>query len=217
MLRAYVEQLLDLDTAALQKIAYRNESQSRLLTAKQKQYLFRQAQECGKDMAARLRQKYGACTIEKLVECSGGSIHEIYDPPDSAYALFAFFEMPDRITINSANIEKTGQLMEEYRLESLLGKPCIRDLLLSHELFHLLESRMGKGSFVRQRHVCAFSLGRLKWMRRVGCLEEIAAMSFASELLQLKYSPYIFNIIMLYAFHPQQAGKVMKEYTGNEG
>jgi hypothetical protein len=98
----------------------------------------------------------------------------------------------------------------------MIGHVSIKDLLLSHELYHLLESSAGKNSFVQQGHACAFQLGKFKLMRKVGCLEEIAAMSFTSSLLQMNYSPYIFNIIMLYAFHPNQAAKLMSDYSKSE-
>lgn len=216
MLRCYVEKLLSLDPLSLQKIAYLNESQAQLLSSEQKHSLMLQAAACGKSMAESLRQKYGICDVERLVSLCGGNIQKLYEPPEEEYALFAYFEKPDNITINTANIKKSEQLIIEYHLESLIGEISLQDLLLSHELYHLLESRVGKTSFVRQRHACFFRLGKLKLLRKVGCLEEIAAMSFASDMLKLKCSPYIFNIIMLYAFHPQKAARVMADYTGNE-
>ena len=216
MLKFYVDQLLSLEPSSLPGIAFLNEPLANLLTAEQKQSLYDRAQECGKDMAVSLRQQYGSCPVERLVELCGGKIHEIDEKPDRDYTLFAYFEEPDDITVNRANVEKSEQLIREYQLEPLAGV-SVRDLLLCHELYHLLESRAGKDSFVQQKHVCAFRLGKFHWMRRVGCLEEIAAMAFATELLQLPCSPYVFNIIMVYAFHPEQAAKLMADYTRNEG
>lgn len=216
MLKQYVEELLSLEPSAWERAAYIHEPQAKHLSAEQKHSLLIQAQACGKQTAADLREKYGSCSIEQLIGFCGGCIHEQYDPPDPYYSLFACFEKPNRITVNMASVAKSEQLMKDYQLEPLIGKISIRDLLLSHELYHLLESRKGKASFIQQRHACVAHLGRFRLMRKVDCLEEIAAMALATELLQLSCSPYIFNVLMLYAFYPQQAAKMAADYTRNE-
>ncbi len=217
MLKQYVETMFSLDSIALQRVAYINESQSHLLSSEEKQSLLLQAEACGKSMASSLKQKYGDCNIEKLITECGGKINKMYELPDSDYTLFAFFELPNNITINMANIEKTEEIIKGNDLETLIGKVSVRDVLLCHELYHLLESQNGNDSFIKQKHACAFSLGKFKLMRRVNCLEEIAAMAFASELMKITFSPYVFNIIMLYAFHPEQSAKVMADYISKEG
>ena len=216
MLKFYVDKLLSLEPLSFQKIAYINEPQARLLSAEQKQSFLLQAQACGKSAAESLRQQYSSCTIEQMVQLCGGNIHEIHEIPDQEYTLFAYFEKPNDITVNMAIIKSSEQRIADYQLESLIGKVCIRDLLLSHELYHFLESRRGKDSFVHRGHACVLRLGKFQLMRKLNCLEEMAAMAFSSELLQLSCSPYVFNVIMLYAFHPQQAEKIMADYTRNE-
>ncbi len=217
MLRDYVEKLLSLDASSIREIAFLNEPLAHFLNTEEKQSLLEKSEACGRAMAENLKQKHGSCAIEKLVELCGGRIHEIYKEPDSEYTLFAYFERPADITINTANVTRTEELISEYELEALTGKISVRDMLLCHELYHLLESRTDKGSFVKQKHVCAYQLGRFKLMRRLSCLEEIAAMAFTCALLDLNFSPYIFNVIMLYAYHPEKAARLAADYTINGG
>ncbi len=213
MLKDFVQTMLSLDEEHLERIAFLNEPMAHTLSCEQKHVLAQKAQDCGRQEAVTLQNLYGARTPEQYVELCSGVIKETEEPPEEEYTLFASFERPNVVTINTANTQRSEQLIADYGLRPLLGDVQVRDVLLSHELYHLLESRMGKDSFVRQKHACFFEWGRLRWMRRVGCLEEIAAMAFAQQLMKLPYSPYVFNIVMLYAFHPEQALRVFKDYT----
>ena len=212
MLKTYVEKLLTLEPQDLEIIAFLHEPRAGLLSADQRHSLWLQAQACGKHEAENLRKQVGDCSIEQIVQLCGGRILEIEEIPDPRYALFAYYEKPNDITVNIANALRSVQLIKEYRLEPLLDNVCIRDLLLSHELYHLLVSRK-KDSFVQQRHVRLLGLGHWALKGKLECLEEIAAMAFSSELLHLSCSPYVYHVIMLYACHPEQAEKMMADYA----
>ena len=212
MLKDYVEKLLSLEPQALEKIAFLPEPRAKHLSAEQRHSLWLQAQACGTREAESLREQLGDCSIDSMIRFCGGQIREIEEIPNPRYALFAYFEKPHDITVNIANALRSEQLIEEYQLEPLLGKVSIRDLLLSHELYHLLESRK-KTFFVQQRHVRLFGLGPWALKGKLECLEEIAAMAFSSELLHLRCSPYVYNVIMLYACHPQQAEQMVADYA----
>lgn len=212
MIKDYLEQLIDLGEEDLERIAYLSDPTAVNLSKNQRHRFFIKAQNCGKKMAVDLKDKYVVDNIEELINLCGGQVVEIDETPDENYALFAYFEKPNKITINKNIIDKSELLIEKHNLEELINYGILRNVLLGHELYHLLESELGKDSFVQRKHATIFKLGKLKIKSKISSLEEIAAMEFAKEILELKHSPYIYNVLMLYAFFPSKANNLAQSY-----
>ncbi len=217
MLRGYVEALLALTPEDWERVSFLREPRSRRLTGEQKRSLYLRSLDEGRREALSLRDKYGDLPPERLIPLCGGQIREETKPPDPRYALFGSFEPPDLITVNTAAVREGSRLIGEYDLAPLLGPVDLRQQLLAHELCHLLMSRRGADAFVKQKHAPALRLGPLCVSRPIPCLEETAAMAFSEALMGLRRSPYILNVVMLYAFDPRQAARLLSDYTGKEG
>lgn len=80
----------------------------------------------------------------------------------------------------------------------------VLDMLLAHELFHVLQAQK-PGLYVNEKHLQLRKIGRFRQMSRLVSLEDVAAMSFAKEMLRLEASPFAYDALMLLPNFPEQA------------
>lgn len=212
MLRGYIEKLLALDDFAFTKIAYLQEPLKNRMTVEQMLSLERHSKQYGRLLANKVKGEYGQIPVEVLISVCGCKLKKFSTEPDVDYAMFAYFEKPNVIAINTLVIKKSRELIKKYGLEDVLENTEIDQVILAHELYHFLESQE-LNPFPQQKHICISNFLGFKWMRRVSSLEEIAAMEFAKTYLDISVSPYIYNLIMLEAFHPQQTKKIFNDYV----
>lgn len=174
------------------------------LTLVQKLDYGAKAAECGREMAEELTRKHGDRSVEELIAACGGQIDRPAAPAGGLLPVFASFTEPDSIMVYSENAQATDELRTREGLEELMGDAHTEDVLLAHELFHMLEYRDPE-LYTRQKHLRLWKLGR--WENRSGifCLSEIAAMTFAEALTGLTCSVYVLDMLMLYVNNPQLA------------
>jgi len=123
--------------------------------------------------------------------------------------IFAQFEEPDRITVFLDSVHKGSALAAEANCD-LLEKKCLTDTILAHELFHVLEDRHADVMYTRTERV---ELWRKPFSNksRLVCLSEIAAMAFARQLLSLPCSPYVLDVLLVYAYDHAAAWNLYDE------
>lgn len=162
------------------------------------------AAACGRELAEKLTRDQGPLPVEERIAACGGRLIRPPGEDRGPLPLFAAFTEPDEITVYSGNARAADRLRREEGLEDLIGPVPTEEVLLAHELFHLLEYRE-PGLYTRQKHVRLWKLGR--WENRSGifCLSEIAAMAFARALTGLACSAYVLDVVMLYVNNPQLA------------
>lgn len=175
------------------------------LTREEKLDLAGKAAACGRELAEKLARDQGPLSPEERIAALGG---RLVRPPEEEsrgpLPLFAAFTEPDEITVYSGNARAADRLRQEEGLEDLLGPVPTEEVLLAHELFHLLEYRDPK-LYTRQKQVLLWKLGRWENRSSVFCLSEIAAMTFARALTGLACSAYVLDVVMLYVNNPQLA------------
>ena len=92
--------------------------------------------------------------------------------------------------------------------DDYLTKPFDMDELIArivaHELFHAVEERHVKEIYTRTERV---ELWRKPFSNKstISCLSEIAAMAFAGKLLDLKVSPYMLDVLLVYSYDKNAA------------
>jgi len=174
------------------------------LSNTQKHDLYFGAVACGQEQARLMRGARKDATVPELAESLGVKI--TMDPvvSDGVFTTFATYSTRDGVTIYADNATATDDLIAREGLEDLSGGIAMRDLLLAHELFHFVENRT-PDLFIHKKHVLIFKVGALEYRSKLMCLSEVAAMAFAQELTGLPCSPYVFDVIMLYAKNPQRA------------
>lgn len=214
MLRELVERLLALPPQAWEQIGWTGEPLRGRLTPAERAALSREAAAYGSALAQKTQREHPGLQPEALVAALGGAVTEIDVEPDADYAMFAWFEAPASITLNARNIARSQALMQEQELFALTGPADLRQLLLAHELYHMLEPMEPEPLSLRFVEMRGFLFGRVR--RRVEAPGELAAMAFAQTLCGLSCSPYLFNIVMLYAYHPQRAARLCESYLKYE-
>ena len=124
-------------------------------------------------------------------------------PVGGGLVLFAQFVEPDEITIFTDCVDKASRLEEECGCD-LLRRENLTNTLLAHELFHAVEERHVKEIYTRTERV---ELWRKPFSNKstISCLSEIAAMAFAGKLLDLKVSPYMLDVLLVYSYDKNAA------------
>lgn len=204
MIREYVERLGLLSESDWCCYAFAREPLSGRLKADEKLEHYRKAVECGRALAASLKEKHGEKTASQYLKMEGVSVHLDDLELDSSFMTFARIDFPSDVTLYVKNAEATDRLIRENDLVSMVGSVPTSEVLLAHELCHFYENRM-PDLYIHQKHVLLFKLGRWENRSRILCLSEIAAMAYARELTGLLCSPYIYDVMMTYACNPQRA------------
>ena len=95
----------------------------------------------------------------------------------------------------------------------LLEAEKLISVLLSHELFHAVEERYEKEIYTRTEKV---ELWRRPFSNRssIVCLSEIAAMAFAAQMTGIEVSPYMLDVLLVYAYDQNAAWGLYEEVCG---
>ena len=173
----------------------------------QKHAWIRQANECGRARARELRAGFGTRTAREYADLLHVRIEEENSCGANDYITFASFREPDLITLYLSNIDSASRLITENDLSDLLQSVDIESMLIFHELFHVVESR-DSAIFTRATKMVLWKLGPFKNTSALVALSEIAAMAFAQESLSIRYSPYVFDVLLPWQANPQQAQKL---------
>lgn len=179
------------------------------------------AQQCGVKLARQVREQFGAASCEELAEKLDVRVVRLPMPDGDGLLTFAAFEEPALIRVYTDNAEATQTIITQSGADEYLGNVDICQMLLAHELFHVLQLRHPE-LYVNQKHIRLWKIGR--WIResRLLSLEEVAAMAFARKMLGMKVNPYVYDVLMLLPQATEQARKLyervldLKEETCHE-
>ena len=141
--------------------------------------------------------------LKELAEKLGMKVKTPKVPVGGGLVLFAQFVEPDEITIFTDCVDKASKLEEECGCD-LLRRENLTNTLLAHELFHAVEEQHVKEIYTRTERV---ELWRKPFSNKstISCLSEIAAMAFAGKLLDLKVSPYMLDVLLVYSYDKNAA------------
>lgn len=177
----------------------------------------REAQCIGVRQAGEIAERLHSQDPEVLCGAYGITVEEEPELNGCGLYLFARFQEPDRVCL----YEKTIQTVEKFACQNLPERfHCpIRQLVLAHELFHVLEFRDRKLP-THSMTVPILRLGRYSWRRKLTAPSEIAAMSFAKALLDTPFYPQALDILLMCAIEQEKAEALMGsilESLGGEG
>lgn len=169
----------------------------------QKQEYTKAANVCGKEWAVRIMKTYQTRSPKELARKMGIKILTPDTPAGGGQVIFAQFVQPDEITVYMDCIRRASRLAEESGC-ILLEKDRLFDVLLAHELFHAVEEQHADEIYTRTEKV---ELWRKPFSNRssIACLSEMAAMAFARELLGMDCSPYMLDVLLVYAYDKDAA------------
>lgn len=203
MIETMLQDLIGLDGDVWDSYALRREPLIGKITEEQKREFMRSAHACGEELAGKILRENPGVQPEAYAGTLGLTVeHVTGDGADPA--MFACFTEPDRITVFRRTAELAEQLVAEKSLASLLGAVRLEDVLVAHELYHYFEFSM-PGLYTGRKLLRLWKIGRLQNWSRLVSLQEIGAMAFAQRLLGLPYSPYVFDVLLLYSRNRRMA------------
>lgn len=188
------------------------------LTDPQRQKWMKEALACGREYAAMMRDKYGVSEPERLGTAMGMHIEYPDFPEKTDRVLFAEFREPSNIRIYMDAVNKANQLLEEPEIREIMTDSLrVADLLLAHELFHMVEETYRTQIYTRQEKIRLWSLGPLHNDSCIIALSEIGAMGFAWELTGIPYAPWVMDVFLVYGYSSQEAAALYHEIMSLAG
>lgn len=204
MITEMLKNLLALPNSFWDDYAFHNELLTSKISPKRKKELIIETHKCGKGLADNILSTTPDITPSLLINLLNLNVNYINEPFSSEYVMFACFNKPNKVQIFNNTIEKAKSIIDTNNLNDLLCNVDIFDVLLSHEIYHYLEYKMPY-IYTNQKLLTLWSFGKFKFKSNIICLNEIGAMTFTQELLNLPYSPYIFDLLFLYSQNEQMA------------
>lgn len=162
-----------------------------------------------------LAAEYDGRTPSDIAQELGLSVIMRQQEPGQMSYEFALFNEPDEIEI-FATIASEGQMVIDSLEEERFSAMNVVDILLAHEVFHALQSRK-PDLFVNQKHIVLWKVLGHENRSSLTSLEEVAAMSFARQLLHLEVTPYILDFILCLSRAPQRAKEIYNAVMQYEG
>lgn len=164
------------------------------------------AQACGIGEARKLKAVYPRLSLLELYERLEIPIAYGDEEQIGNRLLFALYDPRNGVFLMKKPIEKFAQLAQEEGITA----DATRDVLLAHELFHHIESQ-NEELYTQKKKIELWKFLFYTHRSNVRALSEIAAMSFAKELLAMSYSPYLFEVLMLWPYDQEQAQSHLTE------
>ena len=207
MIKEMIKNLLSLPSSFWDEYAFGNELLRNKISPEEKKEFTEKAHQCGKDLAEEILCDNPAMSPSSLANSLGLNVSYIDEPTSSEYVMFACFNEPNNVRILNDIIEKAKIIIRDNNLYELLCHANIGEVLMAHEIYHYLEYKMPT-IYTNRKLLTLWTLGKFKYKSNVLCLNEIGAMAFTQKLLDLPYSPYIFDLLLLYTQNKQMARKL---------
>lgn len=203
-LREMVRELLRLSTRDWILYAFSREPLEGKIPVEERINMGYLAGKCGANEAI---YAMGRSYIE-FANSLGCEIKTVNMPNGGENVTFAQYEENGCITVFMDTVKKAEPVIKELR--DLLGDVNIFNVLLLHELFHGIEQKKSDTIYTQTKKI---ELWRKPFsnLSKISCLSEIAAMSFAKSVLNLDYSPYIFDVILMYLYNKEAATMLFDE------
>ena len=214
-----VANLCKLQDIAWTKYAFSREALNGKFDDEQRLELTQKAIDCGTEAAEVCIAKYGTNNPVAIAKAMGLKVSYPTQPQNAGRVLFAEFCPPQEVNIFMDAINRANKLLEEPDVQETLGEIQISNILLGHELFHMVEQEQSEEIWTKTFKIHLWSLGPIRNHSRVSVLSEIAAMSFSKRLNALPYSPYVMDAFLVYGYSAEIASRLYEEmmhYAGEE-
>ncbi len=198
MIKTMLQSLMLLKDPFWDDYAMRREPLIGRISDEQKAEFIKNARRCGEALADEVCEKCGKLRPEAYAKKLGLTVEHINGKDDGNYTMFACFNEPDHISVFQETIKQTDLLIQEQELAELLGSIHTEDILIAHELYHYFEC-IRPNLYTNQKLLCLWKIGKLQNLSKVVSLQEIGAMAFAQQLLHLSFSPFVFDVLLLYS------------------
>jgi len=175
--------------------------------------IIEQAIYCGKDVAKRTTKEYVVDEFKEYLTSMNMEVEEKKEQDAREFFCFGEYTPPNHITVYTDTIEEGESIVNSMKSPKLMTTPLI-DVIKAHELFHHIETT-DEQLFVNKYKIALWKVFGYTHQSRLTSLSEIAAMSFAKELLQLEYNPTALNVILMYPYDRETAINIYEDIISN--
>ena len=209
-IREMTEQLMGLGDEAWGHYAFFHEPLERKLSKEQKASYTKLAMKCGREEGVLLKTANPQKTVLEITRDMGIRVETPDIPNGGGHVTFAQYEETGKIIIFMDCIKKADDLIRSEGMEELFADVDIFSVLLSHELFHVVEHKKRNTIFTQTEKI---ELWRKPFSNksRIIALSEMAAMAFAGEIQGLPFSPYVFDVVLMYCYSKEAAEALYEE------
>jgi len=176
----------------------------------QRREFIRRSYDCGAEEARRIKEEYGDLGPEMIAENMGMKLIEKTGGDTKERFMFGQFNMPNKISLYVDNIRKTEHMMFDREIDRSLDGVRLRDVIISHELFHSIELT-DKTLYTSSVKIPLWRFLGYTHKSGIYALGEIAAMSFARELMDLTLNPFIFDVVLIYMKNDDRGNAATKK------
>ncbi len=208
--REMAETLLGLTDEQFGYYAFLHEPLEGKFSDGEKANYIKKANECGRSEAQELASGRRKANLRELADKLDVTVVEKDIPAGGGHVVFAQYEEPNRIVLFTDCIDKTKQLLSDGERVDLFGDTNLIDILLAHELFHVIEHKKKDEIFTQTEEI---ELWKVPFSNksRILALSEIAAMAFAEEICDLSFSPYVLDVLLVAGYSKDAACALYEE------
>jgi hypothetical protein len=121
---------------------------------------------------------------------------------------------PPTIILYNEPITWIKKLIREQRLQKILRIEDPTAVFLAHELFHHIEMEMEE-PIIRGFKITTFKWGSVRIEQEVAALSEIAAHSFAKNLLELPFHPKLIDYLIIFIVDDMHGYQLLQKLISN--
>lgn len=207
-----IQNLLQVDDGSWGLYAFSRDILKERIPADKKIDMIKKAMACGREYAQLMIREFGSSDVHTIAEKLKLKVLLQDEMIIGKRILFACYTPPNEIEIMTEPVDKAAELIlkDESMLE-YFEKKSIINIILGHEIFHCIEDQFEQEIYTRTEKILLWNILGLKNSSTVRALSEIGAMAFTKELNGLKYSPFILDILLYYAYDSSSAEKIYRD------
>jgi hypothetical protein len=210
--------LIEMDDDTWGLYAFTREILKNRIQPDQKLDMIIKANACGKEYAHKIIKETGCRDIKTIAEQLKLKV-EFHDTSMiGKRVLFAQFTPPNQIEIMKEPIHRAVSKITEDAsiLVDLFQQNDIIDIILGHEIYHFVEEEYSQMIYTRTEKILLWKFFGFKNYSVIRTLGEIGAMAFTKELMGLKFSPFILDVLLYYCYDPASAEKIYRDVLANQ-
>ena len=175
----------------------------------EKEFLIDESNSLVDNMIKEIQFSKGFKDIYSLANKMNMKLERPIKPVGEAHITFAIYEEPDKIFIFQDTINKFNDLVQKSKkLQEILNKINLEELILAHELFHVIEINKKETIFTQTYKKNLWKLGPFENNSKIIAISEYSARLFSKKLLNIDISPYILDFLFLYVYNVQIANNI---------
>lgn len=180
------------------------------------------ARACGREWASRMADEEHVSGADALARHLGVEVSDNPAPVSGKRVLFAQFVPDNHVDLMSEPLARYAELRAQMLAEApedaralyerlLPTKNLVRSLILSHELFHVIEDKNEDTIFTRQARIRLWKFLGLENRSTLRCLGEIGAGAFAQEFVGTAFCPFALDILLSWSYDAGLARSLFRD------